>query len=169
MVWIVPLPGSGAGAMAVSGAVAGAAVAGAAGVWGAGAAWTAGCADAAAGTAMPPRMVPTIRAEHSRRPFENTLIAVTRPRPGYRRRISPEGVPVRICPAPSCSTDQAAKLRPQAKRRQVVESDEDHQRKQGSKARPERPFLRLRLERPAPHGFDRVEEQMASVEHGDWQ
>src|SRR6185503_5207312 len=80
----------------------------------------------------------------------------------------PEGVPVRTCPARSSSTDQAAKLRPQAKRRQVVDSDEDHEREEGREAGPERPFLRLRLQRPPTHGFDRVEEQMTSIQHGNW-
>ncbi len=77
---------------------------------------------ASAGTARPPRIVPTKRAAHSRRPLVNELFAVTRPRPNYLPARWPEGVPVRTCPARSYSTDQPASFdhRPKDARSLIV-------------------------------------------------
>src|SRR5688500_3716262 len=94
-------------------------------------------------------MVPTSRTEQSRRPFLNEFLGVTRPRPLTERTARAAGLfPCRPCPARSCTVDQPAKLRPEAKRAQIVEGDQDHQGEQGSQAGPERPFLYLR-----PQGF----------------
>ena len=78
-------------------------------------------------------------------------------------------VPAKACPARTWSTDQAAKLGEEAKRSQVVESDEDHQCQQNREARSERPFLSFRLQRLTPHSLDRVEQQMPAIQLGDWQ
>src|SRR5690242_10455765 len=110
----------------------------AAGGWAPAAGAAAGCVPwAMAGVAMPPSTVPTSSAAQNERPLGKTLFAVTRPRlhsqvgasPGPLNSLSAHR------PARSGSADQAAKLLKEAKRGQVVECHENHQRQKHREAR----------------------------------
>ena len=67
------------------------------------------------------------------------------------------------------SANQASKPIPEAKGIQIVDGCEDEQGEQKRKPAAERPILRPNADRPAPNGFDSIEEEMAAIQHRDWQ
>src|SRR3954451_23064951 len=123
---------------------------------------------AASGTAQPPSMVPTRNIAPARllmhfvfeitrpRLFEKSWSALAAPSPCY-------------CPAPTLLTNQALKPVPQADRSEIVKGSEYKQCQYRRDPAAERPFDRPLAEWTPPDGFDRVEEQMAAIQHRDWQ
>ena len=84
-----------------------------------------------------------------------------------QRRASPPSPG--YCPAPTLLANQALKPVPKAERAQIVDGREEQQRENERKPAAKRPVLRLRADRTPPDRLDRVEEQMASIQHRDWQ
>src|SRR3954451_22208066 len=73
------------------------------------------------------------------------------------------------CPAPTLLTNQALKPVPEANRTQVIDRREGHQRQNDGKTAAECPVERLGAERAPPNCLDRVEKQMSSIQHRNWQ
>ena len=73
------------------------------------------------------------------------------------------------CPASTVLANQASKALPDAKRAEIVQRREQEQRQEQCKASPKCPFLRLNADRAAANRLHRVEKQVASIQHRDWQ
>src|SRR6185369_11415574 len=72
-------------------------------------------------------------------------------------------------PALTILSNQAPKSLKQAERRQVVESNHDQQCQEQRQAAPKCPFLGALADRAPPDRLRRVEKQMSTIEHRDWQ
>src|SRR5215212_4787863 len=141
-----------------------------AGASAAGGATPAGGGGAAAcahnGTADPPSTVPTISSALARLKLFN--LEITRSRLLCNgAAASGRHAPVR--PAPTLLANQALKPIPEPKRAEIVDRCENEQGKNRRKSASECPIQCFRTERAAPSRFDGIEEQVATIQHRNWQ
>src|SRR3569623_843842 len=147
-----------------TGATAGLTGAAAGAVWGAAAAGAGAVCAAASGT--PDSIVPANSAVAARVPNLVALITFTfHP----SRRHLPSRTNWRARPALTPSTDQPGEMLPQPDRAQIVERHDQEKHQDCRQPATIGPFLDRRGHRPPPHRLDRVEQQMSSIEHRDWQ